>query len=57
MDTNVDLQIIINIVDSLKSSNNDSIISTLQFLETVVIFDFPAKSLFHQRDLFAVIFS
>ena len=54
MDPNVDSQLIINIVDSLKSSKSDSILSTLEFLETVVIFDFPSKALFYQRDLFTV---
>ena len=55
MNSNVDSQLIKNIVDSLRSSDSDSILSTLEFLGTVVIFDFPAKALFYQRDLFTVI--
>ena len=50
----MDVQLINNIVDSLKSSSTDSILSTCEFLETVVIFDFPAHVLFHQKDLFTV---
>ncbi|KAK4008958.1 uncharacterized protein LOC116923613 [Daphnia magna] len=51
MERNVDALLLNNIVDSLRSSDVDSISSTCEFLETVVIYDFPAEAFLHQREL------
>lgn len=56
MDQTVDALLLNNIVDSLRSSDVDSISSTCSFLETVVIYDFPAESFLQQRELFVVSF-
>lgn len=43
-----------NIVDLLKSEDEVSIISTCEFLQTVVIYDFPADAFLNQRTLVQV---
>ena len=50
----IDEALIENIVDFLRSEDVDSIISTCEFLETVVNYDFPAEIFLHQRDLVVV---
>jgi hypothetical protein len=57
MERNVDALLLNNIVDSLRSSDVDSISSTCEFLETVVIYDFPAEAFLQQRELLIVSFS
>lgn len=54
MERNVDALLLNNIVESLKSSDAHSITSTCAFLETVVIYDFPAEAFLHQRELLIV---
>ena len=56
MEQNVDALLLNNIVESLKSSDVDSITSTCEFLETVVIYDFPAEAFLRQRQLLVVSF-
>ncbi len=56
MEHNVDALLLNNIVESLRSSDVDSITSTCEFLETVVIYDFPAEAFLQQQQLLVVSF-
>ena len=54
MEENADGYILQNIFQSLRSENVDTILSTSEFLETVVIHDFPASVFLNTRDLVTV---
>lgn len=43
-----------NIVQFLRSENEETILSTCEFLETVVIYDLPANVFIYQRELIIV---
>lgn len=57
MEKNVDALLLNNIVESLRSSDVDSVISTCAFLETVVVYDFSAEAFLQQRELLVVSFT
>ena len=54
MADNVDSLLLNKIIDSLQSSDVESIASTCTFLETVVIYDFPTESFLQRRELLVV---
>ncbi len=55
MELNSDSPLLETIVESLQLSNSDSaILSTCNFLQTVVVFDFPADVFLYHRELFIV---
>lgn len=55
MESSSDLRLLETLVESLQPSNSDSaILSTCNFLQTVVVFDFPAETFLYHRELFNV---
>lgn len=56
MDINGDELLLSNIARLLSSEKDASLISTCEFLETVVIHDLPTEIFLRQRDILKVIF-
>jgi hypothetical protein len=54
MEESADVRLLNNICDSLRSDDVETIISTGQFLETVVVHDFPANVFLLSRELIIV---
>ena len=54
---NQDAPLLENLVESLQplNSDDDSILSTLEFIKTVVAYDFPAEAFLCHPELFDVI--
>lgn len=54
MEDSADVRLLTNICESLRSRCPETIAATCQFLETVVVHDFPAAIFLHSRDLISV---
>ena len=54
MEESADVRLLNNICDSLRSDDVETIVSTGQFLETVVVHDFPANVFLLSRELIIV---